>query len=177
MKNRIEDSGFRIEERGARIETRGAITGITERGSGFPQSSKGFSLITAIFLLVVISALGTFAVTLFTTQQQSAALDVLGSRAYQASRTGIEWGAYQLVQSQVAGPAYATACQGGPTSQVLAPLPNTLSGFGVNVGCSAASNVEAATTVWVYQLTATATQGTVATPNYVERAIGVTISQ
>ena len=54
--------------------------------SNFPKSGtdkiqRGFSLISAIFLLVVIAALGTFAVTLSTNQQQSAALDVLGARA------------------------------------------------------------------------------------------------
>jgi Tfp pilus assembly protein PilX len=59
----------------------------------------GFSLISAIFLLVVIAALGTFAVTLSTTQQQSAAMDVLGARAYQASKAGIEWGAYQVLKN------------------------------------------------------------------------------
>jgi autotransporter translocation and assembly factor TamB len=44
------------------------------------KMQHGFSLVSAIFLLVVIAALGTFAVTLSTTRQQSAALDVLGAR-------------------------------------------------------------------------------------------------
>lgn len=136
---------------------------------------RGFSLISAIFLLVVIAALGTFAVTLSTTQQQSAALDVLGARAYQAARTGIEWGAYQVLPASAA--AFATACRPGPTTQAVTSLPNTLSGFSVNAGCSATSHVEGASTLWVYSLTSTATQGTVATPNYVERQMTVTIAQ
>jgi len=135
----------------------------------------GFSLITAIFLLVVIAALGTFAVTLSTTQQQSTALDVLGARAYQAARAGIEWGAYQALPASAA--AFATACRPGPTSQALASLPNTLAGFSVNVGCSATSHVEGTSTLWMYQLTSTATQGTPATPNYVERQMTATIAQ
>ena len=57
---------------------------------------QGFSLVSAIFLLVVIAMLGTFAVTLSTTQHQSAAMDVMGSRAYQAARAGIEWAAYHV---------------------------------------------------------------------------------
>jgi len=136
---------------------------------------RGFSLISAIFLLVVIAALGTFAVTLSTTQQQSAALDVLGSRAYQASRAGIEWGAYQVLPASAA--AFATNCRVGATSQVVSPLPNTLAGFNVNVQCSATSHVEGAPTLWVYSLTSTAKQGTVATPDYVERQMSVTIAQ
>lgn len=139
------------------------------------KMQRGFSLISAIFLLVVIAALGTFAVTLSTTQQQSAALDVLGARAYQAARAGIEWGAYQVLPQS--GAAFATACRPGPTSQVVSPLPNTLVGFSVNVECSSTPHSEAAATITVYQLTSTATQGTAATPDYVERQMMVTIAQ
>ncbi|OGS98170.1 MAG: hypothetical protein A3K04_01855 [Gallionellales bacterium RBG_16_56_9] len=150
-----------------------------ESGILNPGSSKGFSLVSAIFLLVVIAALGTFAVTLSTTQQQSAALDVMGARAYQASRAGIEWGAYQILQNS--GVGFAPACRPGPTSSSVA-LANTLANFTVTVNCSAASSVEgasypASSPLWVYQLSSTATQGTVATPNYVERQMAVTIAQ
>lgn len=137
----------------------------------------GFSLVSAIFLLVVIAALGVFAVTLSTTQQQSAALDVLGARAYQASRAGIEWGAYQALPNSAVPGGFAANCRVGATSQVVAPLPNTLSGFNVNVQCASTAHSEASATVTVYQLTSTATQGTAATPNYIERQMQVTIAQ
>ena len=141
------------------------------------KMQRGFSLVSAIFLLVVIAALGTFAVTLSTTQQQSAALDVLGARAYQAARAGIEWGAYQVLPNSAVVGGFAENCRAGATSQVLAPLPNTLSGFNVNVGCDATAHSEAAATITLYQLTSTATRGTVATPDYVERQMTVTIAQ
>lgn len=139
------------------------------------KMQRGFSLVSAIFLLVVIAALGTFAVTLSTTQQQSAALDVQGARAYQAARAGIEWGAYQVLQNPAG--AYATACQPGPTAPDLAPLPGTLAGFTVNVACSSFPYTEAGSPVRIYQLTSRATlTGVVAgTPNYVEREMSVTI--
>lgn len=126
----------------------------------------GFSLISAIFLLVVISALATFSVTIFTTQQRNAALDVLGERAYQASRVGIEWGAYQVLQNG--------ACPAA--TQVIAVLPGTLANFNVQVDCIAAAASEAGATVTMHQLTSTATQGTQATPNYLERQMQVTIA-
>lgn len=138
---------------------------------------RGFSLISAIFLLVVIAALGAFAVTLSTTQQQSAALDVMGARAYQASRAGIEWGAYQVIN-----PAGVIAC-----GTFAVPLPNnvtltgtTLQNFAVTVNCGSSSSVpitEAGVPVTMYQLTSTATQGTVATSDYVERQMSVTIAK
>lgn len=130
--------------------------------------ARGFSLISAIFLLVVIAALGTFAVTLSTTQQQSAALDVLGSRAYQAARTGIEWGAYQVLRN---GSCVAT--------QTLVALPNTLSGFNVTVTCNPTLPAydEAGTPVNTFQLTSTALQGAQPSPNYVERQMTVSIAK
>ena len=135
------------------------------------KMQRGFSLVSAIFLLVVIAALGTFAVTLSTTQHQSAALDVMGARAYQAARAGVEWGAYQVLPAS--GAAFATACRSGPTASTVS-LTNTLAGFNVNVECSATSHGGGAATLWVYSLTSTATQGT---PGYVERQMMVTIAQ
>ena len=118
----------------------------------------------------MIAALGTFAVTLSTTQQQSAALDVLGSRAYQASRAGIEWGAYQVLQ--IGG-----GCGVASSNLPAGTMAGTLGGFNVNVQCSSTAHSEAAATITMYQLTSTATQGTVATPGYVERQMTVTIAQ
>ena len=158
------------------------------------RGQTGFSLISAIFLLVVIAALGTFAVTLSTTQQQGEALDVLGSRAYQAARAGIEWGAFEIVQSQVS-PTFAQNCQAGATSASFVPAAATLNNFNVTVACVAKSFVEpvssvspsgavttihtAASPLWVYQLgvSAVTNTATVGGYGYVERGISVSIAQ
>jgi MSHA biogenesis protein MshP len=144
---------------------------ITEAGSQkgvchVVRAEDGFSLISAIFLLVVIAALGTFAVTLSTTQQQSAALDVQGARAYQAARAGIEWGAFQVLRN--------TNC---PAPTTLPALPNTLASFTVTVLCTSTATTEAGLPVTMFQLTSTAIQGTPSTPNYVDRQMSVTIAQ
>ena len=147
---------------------------------------QGFSLVTAIFLLVVLASLGALMMTFFTAQQQSSALDVLGSRAYQAVRAGVEWSAFQITQSQVVSPSgvFATACQGGTSSVPVTPstqptLAGTpLSPFSLVVSCGAASSVEGANNVWVYDITATASGVNGATPgsaDYVEREIQVAI--
>ena len=57
---------------------------------------RGFALVSAIFILVVLAALGAFIVNISTSQQIGSALDVQGVRAYQAARAGIEWGLYQV---------------------------------------------------------------------------------
>lgn len=136
---------------------------------------SGFSLVTAIFLLVVLAGLGAMMVTFFTAQQQSSALDVLGSRAYQASRAGIEWGAYQVLQNS--GVGFAPNCRTGPTTQALPALAGTLAGFSVSVNCSATSAVEAAATLWVYNITSTATRGAAGSADYVERKMQAAIAQ
>jgi len=135
---------------------------------------QGFSLVSAIFLLVVIAMLGTFAVTLSTTQHQSAAMDVMGSRAYQAARAGIEWAAYHVANSQSNAVAAVPQC----AATNLGTLGGTLSPFTVTVNCSAASHVEGASTIWIYDVSAVACTDTVCPstapgPNYIERVISV----
>jgi len=137
----------------------------------------GFSLVTAIFLLVVLSMLGAAMVTFFTAQQQSSALDMMGSRAYQAARAGIEWSAFQVEQSAVAGTTFAANCQGGTTTSPVT-LSGTLSVFAVNVVCSASSAVEASNTEYFYNITSTATYGAApGKPDYVQRVMSAEIEQ
>ncbi|MFH0935175.1 MAG: agglutinin biogenesis protein MshP, partial [Pseudomonadota bacterium] len=60
---------------------------------------QGFSLVSAIFLLVVLAGLGVAMVSISTTQNQGLAMDVMGSRAYQAASAGIEWAAYNIASN------------------------------------------------------------------------------
>jgi MSHA biogenesis protein MshP len=130
---------------------------------------KGFSIVTAIFVLVVLAFLGAAMVTFSTNQQQSVAMDVMGMRAYQAARSGVEWTAYKVLP----GGGGAGACAG-----VLPPgsLTGTLSGFTVTVTCVATVQAEGAGVVTVLDLTSIATQGAVGQPDYVERELRVTIA-
>jgi MSHA biogenesis protein MshP len=141
------------------------------------QFQKGFSLITAIFLLVVLSALGAMMVTFFVAQQQSSALDVMGTRAYQASRVGIEWAAYNIAL-QPAGTQWA-GCAALPNPLFAAgELAGTLSPFRVALTCTSSSAVESASTIWIYDLAASAVSGgSPGTPDYVERIINVKLGR
>ncbi|HEV8645305.1 MAG TPA: agglutinin biogenesis protein MshP [Burkholderiales bacterium] len=144
-----------------------------------PKHIQGFSLISAIFLLVVVTLLGAYVVTLSTSQQTTEALDIEGARAYQAARAGVEWGAWQILQDPAG--AFSTACNGAayaaPTSQSLAGLAGTLSGFAVDVQCGSAATTEAGVNVRVYRLTVTASKGTLGSLFYVERQLQAVISR
>lgn len=131
---------------------------------------KGFSLVTAIFLLVVLGGLGAVMMTFFTAQQQSSALDVLGSRAYQAARTGVEWGAYQVLRT-------AGGCAAATQVLPAATFAGTLSGFTVTVACTESTHSDDGISVTMYQLTSTARQGAAAAPDFVEREMSVTIAK
>ena len=88
------------------------------------KRQQGVSLFAAIFLIVVLAALGAFLVTVTGLQHSSSALDIQGARAYQAARAGIEWGAYRALQDNSC--AAGTFSPGG-----------TLADFTVAVTCTA----------------------------------------
>lgn len=90
------------------------------------RRSAGIGIVTAIFLLVVLSGLAAALVALSGAQSQAAALDEQGVRAYQAARSGIEWGLYRHLRGD--------GC-GGATSFSL-PTASVLGGFVVTVTCT-----------------------------------------
>lgn len=138
------------------------------------ELQKGFSIVTAIFLLVVLSFLGVAMVTFSTTQHQSSAMDVMGSRAYQAARAGIDWAAYQVVIS----PASAAAATGCATNFAAGSLGGTLEPFAVAVTCATSSYIENGSTVWVYDVTSTATTAGAADDlGFVQRLINVKLGR
>lgn len=131
------------------------------------RNESGFVLPTAIFLLVVLAALATYMVSLSRTSHTSGALDIQGSRAYQAARVGIEWAAWQVVDPQGLQPSPAP-CPASPTTLTLG---GTLAAFAVEVRCTQTLTTDGADTVAVYQIISTATSGAVGEVGYVERRI------
>jgi len=141
------------------------------------RKQRGVGLMTAIFLIVVLAALGAFLVTVSGLQQTSSALDLQGSKAYQAARAGIEWGAFRALRNG--------SCAGASVATSFIPG-GTLTDFTVTVACAATPYSEVtASTGTVYQITATACNrpaGNVcpnnAAPgqNYVERQLQATMA-
>ncbi len=155
---------------------------------------NGFAAIAAIFLVVVLAALGGFMVTFSNTQQLTSAQDVQGSRAYWAARAGLEWGIGSVVacantpttcnRTTITPPpcpaATTTACRTSPYA--LPTSPATFDGgFAVSVTWSVASYFEAppepTTTAnrFIYQFTSVATTGSVGSIGYVERSVSASM--
>lgn len=123
---------------------------------------RGFAAIAAIFLLVVLAALGAFMLTFSNTQQLTSAQDLQGSRAYWAARAGLAW----AVSSAIAAPA---ACP-------VAPVPFDIEGFAVTIACARETFNEGGATVVIFRIEATATQGgAVGSVNRVERSVSASL--
>ena len=155
------------------------------------RRARGFLVIAAVFLLVVLAGLVAYMTTISTTSQAASANDLNSTRAYQAARAGAEWAVYLIAQT--AGGAGTLKEQCGPagggagSSTKTLSLGSTLAGFTVTVVCnSPATFTEGASAdVRVYTIVANAcnepTAG--ACPNnattsstYVNREVSLTIS-
>jgi MSHA biogenesis protein MshP len=130
------------------------------RDLSLPHAQRGFALATAIFLLVVLAALGAAMLTFSSTQHVGSAMDVQGARALQAARTGIEWGAYQALRNG--------SCAGSTT----VGLGGSLAGYTLVVECSATPSGS----LTAYEIRSTASLGTVGQITYVERQLQAAIS-
>ena len=124
-----------------------------------PQT--GFSLVMALFIIVVLSVLGTVIVMLAGVQRQSVNLALLETRGFYAARSGIEWGTWQAVNG-------GGACNTGGS-------PLSLNGFSVAVNCASGSHTESGKTYAIYIINATATYGNTGQPDFVSRTIQATV--
>ena len=147
------------------------------------RSVRGFALMAAIFILVVLAAIGVYLLTVSIGQVAATTQDEQGARAYQAARAGVEWGAYQVLRN-ASGTFAATTCPaGGNTILSLGTLgaPAAAASFSVTVACSRTVESEGgANNVRIYVITATGCNraGCPGTPDatYVERQLQLVVS-
>lgn len=125
---------------------------------------RGFSLIAAIFVVVILGAIGTFIVAVSTAQKATTTTTIKASRAYEAARSGIEWGIYRAVQD--------VSCLAATNIDVSA-APGLGEFNAVQVTCTFTNHTEGNTPIRVYLITSTATSGAFGEPYFVSRQIRV----
>jgi MSHA biogenesis protein MshP len=131
------------------------------------RAVRGFSLVAALFLIVVVAALGAFAVRIGMGQQQTVNLALLSARALSAANSGIEYGAYQALNASTCVSATLSLSEAG------------LAGFTVDVTCTQSTHTESSTTpnnLSVYRIEALASYGTYGTPDFVSRRVFATFA-
>ena len=129
---------------------------------------RGFTAISAVFILVVLTALGAFLLNVSTSQQVGSALDVQGVRVYEAARSGVEWGLFQQLRNGSCAAA----------TSYVPPAP-TLSAFTVTVRCTATPGTSGGPVTYTVESTACNQPAAGSCPNtspgerYIERRLDV----
>jgi MSHA biogenesis protein MshP len=138
------------------------------------RQQRGFSLVTAIFLITILMLLSAYMIGFRVFQDSSISLDTLATRAYAAARAGVDWGAYQALRP---GPCAVSTNSFAPGG--------TLAGFTTTVTLTPTTFNEGGTNVTICSITANACNNPVAGAcpnaaggvNYVERQITIMTGQ
>jgi MSHA biogenesis protein MshP len=127
-----------------------------------PRHAAGFTTIAAVFIVVVLAALGAFMLTFSNTQHLTSATDLQGSRAYRACQAGVQWMAGKLAVDHSACPAASATFTVDDFSVTATCALNTYNEGGAVSAGGADINV--------FWISSTATQGSsVGGMAYVER--------
>jgi len=141
-------------------------------------------MVSMLFILVVLAALGAALAKISQRQQLGSAAEIDAARAFQSASSGLEWGAFQVLRNPPP-PAAAPACF--PTTSFNPP--GSLAGFTVTVSCTrtpASGTVsDGAATMAFYQFVANACNapsggacpnpGAAPATTYVERQLTSTV--
>ncbi len=131
--------------------------------------ARGFLLPAAIFLLVILAALGAYALNISSIQQATSRQDIQGSQAYQAARAGLELAIFQVLAP---GTANLVNCP--------APANINIESYVVAITCTQSVDYfEQGTdrTIRVFEITSTASSGVAGTIEYSERRLQATVSK
>jgi len=127
------------------------------------RKARGFAVVAAVVILVILAGLAGFVVSLTTSQNLSMAQDMQSARAYQAARAGIEWGVAKWLEA-----APSTGCLSGTL-----PATGAFDG-GFSVAVVGAHSSSGGRNFCTIEATATA-GGSPGAPGYVERRLRVVV--
>ena len=129
------------------------------------KQQAGFSIVMAIFILVVLSLLGGYMVKLSGVQHATSTYVIQGARAYQSAKAGVGW-------------ALSRISAGGVCSDITSASPlsfTDINGVSVSLSCSSQLYSEAIDNYFVYKITSLSEFGAYNSANYISRKIEVSI--
>jgi len=124
--------------------------------NGLPRQQRGLSLITAIFIVVMLALIALFAVRSVGSQQGQNNQALIGLRVEYAARAGLQWGAAQALLP-------VSSCVGGSNL--------VIEGVAVTVNCVPTDVIEAGVTYQVFAIDAQAVSGVLGQPEYAQRSL------
>ena len=137
------------------------------------RQERGFALVAAIFIVVVLAMLGIMMVTIGGMERATASAAVQGTRAYYAARAGIEWGIFQAISNTAATCSESATT---PTTTNFNLGADGLNGFAVSVDCKYMQHRERSDTYKVFVITSFASSGIFGQADYVSRRIQTTVT-
>ncbi|RRV13517.1 pilus assembly protein MshP [Stutzerimonas xanthomarina] len=140
------------------------------RGHGLLlQKQHGFGLVAAMFLIIIIAGAIAAMWRISTTQTATSSLALQQARAYQAARTGLEWGIWHFLN--------------GSCDSASFQVPE-FDGFQVTVDCPSDQRMEYTDlheeqpqSMVSQNIIATATYAVVGTPDYVYRQLSAVVEK
>jgi|TARA_B110000908_G_scaffold145632_1_gene176051 MSHA biogenesis protein MshP len=145
------------------------------------SKERGFASIVALFLLVVMAAMGSFMLTFSNTQQLASAQDIKGSQAYWAARAGLEWGMGYVIRQ----PAGTVECADLPDESTgfdgvfTEELTGFDGGFTVEVTCKKSVYTEGVKNIKIFSITSVANNNPAMPGNvgFIERSVSASIEK
>lgn len=125
------------------------------------RQQRGLSLITAIFIVVVLALIALFAVRSVGSQQAQNNQALIGLRAEYAARAGLQWGAAQALLP-------VSSCVGGSNL--------VIEGVAVTVNCALTDVTEAGVMYQVFAINAQAVSGVLGQPEFAQRSLSARFS-
>ena len=111
----------------------------------------------AIFLLVILAALGAFILNVSSSQQLGMALDIKGERAWQAANAGMEWVRYKISANPSSPTCPVNTNWDGSNYSLSFPTTSTLTGFFATVECQLSESTDVlGVSTWIYEVRVTA---------------------
>lgn len=129
------------------------------------RAQRGFAAVAAVFLVLVLAAMGAYMVSISNAQKIESVQDVQGTRAYWAARAGLEWALTAINAS-------SGACPSSPPATV-----DTGDVFTLAISCTLNSYSEGPNTVKIFSIKSVASKGTVGTLGYVERSVSASVEK
>jgi len=128
--------------------------------------NAGFTLVTALFLLVVVALLSVYMINFSSVQHTTLVYGLQGARAMQAARAGLEWGIYEAIKTGNCAGSTSFSTSGA----------GQLDNFNITVSCGLTMHDEGTTTINTYQLTSEASVGNFGSLDFVFRRLQASVS-
>ena len=123
---------------------------------------SGFTLISTLFLIVVVSGLAGYLVNLSVAQQTTMAMSVNASRARLAAGAGLEWFTYRVAN-------VSNDCPSGPVNLVI-------EGFDVTItSCAVTDTTEGGLPLRLIDVSVEASRGSFGHADFVRHALRATL--